>query len=485
MNFDTGIPPLQEDSRTIELARLLDELHDVFTRYVVLPSAEAVDALVLWCAATHAQTVADSAPRLVIKAPEKRCGKSRCLDIVEAVSHKPIVAVNATPAAIFRSIEADEPPTLIFDEADTIFPTRGKVAEQNEELRGLLNAGHQRGRPARRVVGKGTEQTVVEFPTFAMAALAGIGSMPDTIEDRAVVITMRRRAPGETVAKFRYRRDQLPLHAFRERLHECVAGLLDRLADAEPDMPVEDRAADTWEPLVALADVAGGEWPERARHAAKVLTAAHEEADATASPGVRLLADCRAVFAAHSNPGAIKTSVLLDGLKDIEDAPWADWGRNGLTARKLGDLLREYGITSGNVRFEDGSQAKGYLRVKFSDAWSRYCAPVPVPEPSQPSQAHQPSSPPGRIDPPGRNEPSQPQNRPTTPLGRNEPVGRIDPSQKPNRPSLTSTDDDGTDGTQRREKRATVPCAVCGNPMRVLTPDQTTHPTCDPEGTGQ
>ncbi|WP_017599018.1 DUF3631 domain-containing protein [Nocardiopsis lucentensis] len=363
------------------LDALLDEVRAAFTRYVVLPTPEAVDALVLWCAATHAQAVADHAPRLVIKAPEKRCGKSRCLDIVEALSFKPVVAVNATPAAIFRSIEADEPPTLIFDEVDTIFPARStKAAENNEELRGLLNAGHQRGRPARRVVGKGTEQVVAEFATFAMAALAGIGSMPDTIEDRAVVITMRRRAPDERVAKFRYRRDQLPLHGLRERLGDVIKTHLDTLAGAEPNMPVEDRAADTWEPLIALADAAGGTWPDRARRAAEALTSALD-AEGGASIGVRLLTDCRAVFASHGDPGALKTAVLLEGLKAIEEGPWSDWGRNGLTGRKLGDLLVEYGIKPGNVRFEDGSQAKGYLRMKFSDAWLRYCAPGPAPEP--------------------------------------------------------------------------------------------------------
>ncbi|GAA1449665.1 DUF3631 domain-containing protein [Nocardiopsis tropica] len=436
------------------LSGLLDEVHEAFTRYVVLPTAEAVDALALWCAATHAQAAADHAPRLVIKAPEKRCGKSRCLDIVEALSFKPIVAVNATPAAIFRSIEAEEPPTLIFDEADTIFPAKGgKVAEQNEELRGLLNAGHQRGRPARRVVGKGTEQTVAEFPTFAMAALAGIGSMPDTIEDRAVVITMRRRAPGEHVAKFRYRRDQLPLHALRERLGDVIATHLDALGDAEPDMPVEDRAADTWEPLIALADAAGGAWPGRARQAAKTLTSA-QDADGTTSVGVRLLTDCRAVFADMGHPTAVKSAALVEGLKRISEAPWAEWGRDGLTARKLADLLAEYDIRSSNIDFAPGrtDRAKGYLRLKFSDAWARYCAPeqadtAPAGEsdPYQPYQGHQPSS--DQV--------------------RQNGLARNDPYQENSRTTLTSANDVGTAGTAQGEEPTTNTCRTPGCDTRV------------------
>ncbi|MFC7326284.1 DUF3631 domain-containing protein [Marinactinospora rubrisoli] len=352
------------------LGGLLAELHAAFVRYVILPTNEDVDALTLWCAATHAQSVADHAPRLVIKAPEKRCGKSRCLDVVEAVSYRPIVAVNTTPAAIFRSIDPEQPPTLIFDEADTLFGSK-HVAEQNEDLRGLLNAGHQRGRPVRRVVGQSANLEVAEFPTFAMAALAGIGSMPDTIEDRAVVITMRRRAPGETVAKYRYRRDQVPLYELRDRLTACVISHLGQLTDAEPNMPVEDRAADTWEPLIALADVAGGQWPDRARAAALALTRRQDAEGDEGSPRVRALADCRAVFAAHSDPHALKTAVLLKELCGLDDAPWAEWGKNGLTSRMLAQLLREYGITSTTIRFPEGP-AKGYRRADFADAWTRY-----------------------------------------------------------------------------------------------------------------
>ena len=149
--------------------------------------------MALWIAATHAQAAWQHAPRLVIRAPVKRCGKSRLLDIVEGTCHNPLITVNASPAAVYRAIGTDTPPTLLVDEADTIFG--GKNADANEDLRGLLNAGHQRNRPAIRW-DAGT-RSLETIPTFAMAALAGIGAMPDTIEDRAVVIKMRRRAPGE------------------------------------------------------------------------------------------------------------------------------------------------------------------------------------------------------------------------------------------------------------------------------------------------
>ncbi len=168
------------DRGPVNGAALLDNLRDALTRYVVLPSEHAADAVTLWIAATHAQPAWPHAPRLVIKGPEKRCGKSRLLDVVEGTCHDPFITVNSSPAAVYRSITAD-PPVLLVDEADTIF---GPNAEGNEDLRGLLNAGHQRNRPAKRY--DATRNRVESIPTFAMAALAGIGAMPGTIEDRAV-----------------------------------------------------------------------------------------------------------------------------------------------------------------------------------------------------------------------------------------------------------------------------------------------------------
>jgi hypothetical protein len=344
-------------------AELLDALHAALTRYVVLPSPEAADAVVLWIAASHAQPAWAHAPRLVIRGPEKRCGKSRLLDVVEATCHNPFITVNSSPAAVYRSI-SDDPPTMLVDEADTIF---GPKADGNEDLRGLLNAGHQRNRPAKRY--DAATNTVESIPTFAMAALAGIGAMPDTIEDRAVVIRMRRRAPGETAAPYRHRRDRPGLRRLAELLAHWLRADLAVLENAEPHMPVEDRAADTWEPLIAVAEHAGSHWPARARTAVLTLTAeANDDSDST--PGVRLLTDCRALFSDHV---AMPTAQLLARLNADPEAPWRSYGHNGLTAHKLGAMLREYNIASCNIRFPDGSQAKGYQRDSFTDAWSRYC----------------------------------------------------------------------------------------------------------------
>ena len=177
------------------------------------------------------------------------------------------------------------------DEADTIFGP--KAGDANEDLRGLLNAGHQRGRPALRY--DAGLRRVELIATFAMAALAGIGNMPDTIEDRAVIINMRRRAPDEIVKPYRARRDGPALAQLKAQLHTWVRAHLDELEAAAPELPVEDRAADTWEPLVAIADAAGGHWPADARAAVLALTADDVDVD-TVSLRVRLLIDIRTAF---------------------------------------------------------------------------------------------------------------------------------------------------------------------------------------------
>jgi hypothetical protein len=342
---------------------MLDAIRTAITRYVVMPNQATTDAVTLWIAATHAQPAWAHAPRLVIRGPERRCGKSRLLDVVEALSHDPLLTVNASAAAVYRSVNID-PPVILVDEADTIF---GPKAEGNEDLRGLLNAGHQRNRPAIRY--DAATNSVQHLETFAMAALAGIGQMPDTIEDRAIIVRMRRRAPGEKVDTFRYKRDRQPLRAFATKLTNWLRVDLKALERIEPDMPIEDRAADTWEPLVIIADHAGGDWPDRARNAAKGLTE-QAASDSQVSDRVRLLADCRKAFGADT---ALSTATLLDRLKSEPEAPWAEYGPAGLTAMRLGNILREYEIRSGNIRFSDGIQAKGYQRVDFTDAWNRYC----------------------------------------------------------------------------------------------------------------
>lgn len=358
-------------------AALLAELRDHIRRYAVLPSEEALDAVALWVAATHLQAVWHHAPRLAIVAPARRCGKSRLLDILVETVHDPLITVNTSAAAIYRSL-SDRPRTLLVDEVDTIFGNP-RTAEMNEGLRGLLNAGHQRNRPVTRSVGN--DHHAREFDTFAMAALAGIGDLPDTIMDRSIVIRMRRRADGEVVAPLRDRRDGVLLRATRAKLTLWASLVREKAEALHPDMPVEDRAADTWEPLVAVADLAGGSWPDRARLACVRMVAAEEEIEEDSCGGARILADIRRIYFTHGDTDTLPTTAILAALNDDPEAPWAEHGRGGLTARGLAGLLKDYRISSANIRLPDGTQRKGYTFNKFADSWRRYCPRIhPLPE---------------------------------------------------------------------------------------------------------
>jgi len=362
-------------------APLLAELHAALCRYVVFPSAEAADAVCLWVVATHAQPAWEHAPRLAVVSPLKRCGKSRLVDIVAETCHEPLITVNATIAAIVRAI-GEDPPTLLVDEADALWGSR-KQADNNEDLRGLLNAGHQRNRPMLRW--DITTRTLDRLDTFAMAMLASIGDLPDTIMDRAVVVRMRRRGPGEQVAPYRTRRDTPALHALRERLTGWARGHLAELEQAVPTMPLEDRAADTWEPLIAVADLAGGEWPKRARAAAGALAADAAEQDTDSSLGLRLLVDLRAIFA---DDDRLDSKTALDRLCRLEESPWDDLRGKRLDARRLSKLLRPYGIKPKVIRFGEATP-RGYERADFADAWRRYL-------PQQPQHEQQDGEPAGQ-----------------------------------------------------------------------------------------
>lgn len=342
-------------------AALLDELHRVLLRYVVFPTVEAGYAVTLWIAATHGQPAWEHAPRLVLGSPEKRCGKSRALDLVAGTAHRVMVTVNISPAALVRCMSEEDPPTLCIDEADTIFGPRS--ADNHEDLRGLINSGHQRGRPYIRW--DPTARAAEICPTFSMAVLAGIGDLPDTIMDRAVVVRMRRRGPGENVLPYRTRRDGPALADLRDQLHAWVRDHLAELTEAEPDMPVEDRAADTWEPLVCIADLAGGHWPSRARRTVLNMVAAENAAEVEASLGVRLLTDIRDIFNDWT-VSFMASQELNTALVKLEDAPWRDMP---LTTRRLSDLLRPYGIRPAR---NTANTVRGYRHEDLTESFVRY-----------------------------------------------------------------------------------------------------------------
>lgn len=352
-------------------AALLDDVAAYIARHVAFPTPHALTAVTLWVAHTHCLDYFESSPRLAFLSPEPASGKTRALEIIEALVPHPMNAINATPAALFRSVsDLEHRPTILFDEVDSVF---GPKAKEHEELRGLLNAGHRRSGKAYRCVGEGTRQRVVPFPAFAALAMAGLGDLPDTLMSRSVIVRMRRRGPTERITPFRQRIHEPEGHALRDRISYWTGVAKGSLDGVWPQLPVGlvDRPADVWEPLIALADAAGGTWPDAARSAALDMSSF---VSTDVSLGVRLLADLLTVF---GDAEVLRTEKILEALHEIEDAPWSDLYGKPLDARGLARRLRPYGVSSTLARVEGEPPRRGYRREDLWDPWTRYVSDFP------------------------------------------------------------------------------------------------------------
>jgi len=322
-------PRVSEKSASIDGARLLDAIRAFLARFVAYPSEDALIAHALWVAHTHLMDVWESTPRLAFLSPEPASGKTRALEITETLVPRPIEAVNATPAYLFRKVsDSAGAPTILFDEIDTLF---GPRAKENEEIRGMLNAGHRRGAKAGRCVVRGTVIGIEELPAYCAVALAGLGDLPDTILTRSVIVRMRGRAPTETVEPYRRRKHAPEGNALRDQLAAWAVAIASTL-DKTPEMPagVTDRDADVWEALLSIADAARGRWPERARVAAVTLVTLAKAV--TPSQGVRLLADLHSVF---GDADVMATDALLKALIGMDESPWDDLRGKPLDGRRL------------------------------------------------------------------------------------------------------------------------------------------------------
>jgi hypothetical protein len=366
-------------------AELLDQVAAFVSRFSVFPDEHCGPTLALWYAHTHAAPHFYTTPRLILDSAEPGSGKTRVLEVAQYLVRKPEMTISITTAAIFRML-TDGPVTLLFDEIDTIFSA--KAGGNNEDLRGLLNSGYKRSATVSRCVGDASRMKVERFPVFAPVALAGIaGAMPATITTRAIRIHMRRRAPHERAEPFRERKVEAEAEPLREQLAEWLDRVgADELAGAEPVMPdgITDRAAEVWEPLVAIADLAGGHWPATARAAASHFVG---QAVATGvSVGTRLLADLRALFDRHGTD-RMATTDIIGRLLDDEEASWADLDGRPLDARRLAKEMSRYQVRPGTVRV-GGQITKGYRAGGahgLADAWSRYLPPpVTDDQPAEP-----------------------------------------------------------------------------------------------------
>jgi putative DNA primase/helicase len=337
-------------------AELLDEITRTILRYLALPESTA-QTVAVWAVHTHCYDAFTISPRLAITSPEKGCGKTTLLDILSCMVARPLPVCNAKVAAIFRVVEMTKP-TLLMDEADTYF-------HDNDELRGILNAGHRKGGYVLRCEGDDLEPRM--FSTWAPAAIAAIGKLPDTLNDRAVPCRMHRRKPSEKVKSFRIdRTDDLAVLA--RKAARWAADSEEFLRKADPDVgALSNRVADNWRPLLAIADAAGSQWPARIQ-AASVKAASRDDP----SIRVQLLKDIKAFFNERGDPHAVFGRELLDHLISMDDRRWGEWSRGKPMSRtQLSTLLAPFEVYSSDVRVGNAT-AKGYYRTHFDDAFAAY-----------------------------------------------------------------------------------------------------------------
>lgn len=349
----------------VDGALLLHEIVDAIRGFIVCNKDTSI-ATALWCAFTWLVDYVQVAPLAIITAPEKRCGKSQLLNLIGKLACRPLVASNISPAATFRVIEAHHP-TLLIDEADTFL-------RDNEELRGVINSGHTR-QSAYVIRNVGDNHEPKQFSTWGAKAISGIGTLSDTIMDRAIILTLRRKLSGENIQRLRHA-DAGLFEALASKLARFAIDNGAAIALARPALPdaLNDRAQDNWEPLLAIADCAGGEWPSIARSAALSLSGSEHD---SVSLSTELLADIREVFDAKGID-RISSPDLLNALCDDDEKSWATYNRGQpIKIRQLTKRLGEYGIRSKTVRISRHEAPRGFERAQFEDAFTRYLSSPP------------------------------------------------------------------------------------------------------------
>jgi hypothetical protein len=358
-----------------EGAAILSDVSEFIRRFVSLSEIQAYTCA-LWVVHTHAIEAAEFTPYLDINSAVLQSGKTRLLEVFRLVARNSWFTGRVSGAALVRKIDSEHP-TLLLDESDTAFSSGD---DYSEKLRGILNTGFERDGTYSVCVQKGNDWESRDFSTFSPKAIAGIGKLPPTIRDRAIPISLKRALRSEQRQRFRKRKVQPEVEQLRKRIELWASGNLDALREAEPQLPDEltDRQQDVGEPLLAIADQAGSEWPERARQALIALLASQVARDD--SQGVRLLADIRSCFESHGEKHddrtRIRSSRLLESLTSNEEWQWAEFHKGfPLKAAALARLLSPFDIRPRDLRFEGGI-FKGYEESDFEDAWSRYLPPA-------------------------------------------------------------------------------------------------------------
>jgi putative DNA primase/helicase len=346
----TSLNESHDTPDALDGVELLDELRRTYARFVVLPEGGEV-AVVLWTVFAHAHDEFQVSPLLTMTSPVKQCGKTQVLRVLRCLVPNPIPASNATPAALFHAVEAMAP-TFLLDEADT-------WVTLDEQTRGFLNSGHTPDEPFLRCSGA--------FSTWCPKALAliyrGPDDLPPTVRGRSILIAMHR-CPRGAVESIRKDRLPLELAPLRVQVASWVDAHRDELRDADPAVPdgLDARQADNWRPLLAIADLAGGDWPRLARLAAVALSPQEEDEE----EGINALEDLMEVFALYRLPSALVVGWMNTNKPDR-------WGGT-MTNIRLARLLKPFGIKTKSIWWVDARarSVRGYILSDCRNAFKAY-----------------------------------------------------------------------------------------------------------------
>ena len=350
-----------------DIREVMIEVRQIMQKYMSLPSGSA-NVVALWIAGTYVYDAFAIFPKLVVVSPEKRCGKTTLLEIIDALSCKSVTASNITPAAIFRTIELCNP-TLIIDEADTF------IAGRNDDLIGIINSGHRKNSAyIIRTVGEDHEPK--KFSTWSPMVIATIKQLPGTLMDRSIVITLKRKMRAEQVAR-------LPVdlkeqcETLRQKLTRWGDDNLNFLKghNVEPPEIENDRAMDNWLPLFTIANAVGEDWREGVSASFYVLNKTVDDE----TPAIMMLSDIKSILEATGYE-KIGSGYLVDELIKLEERPWGEWRRGQpMTQNTLSKMLGTFGIRSKDIRPDHGgSVCRGFDNSQFQDTFDRYLENNPV-----------------------------------------------------------------------------------------------------------
>lgn len=362
---DAPFTDIEPYSEPIEPAQLLDNITATILRFIVLDKYQAQIAA-LWVSACWFVDVIHAAPIALINAPEKACGKTQLLTVLGKLSPRSVQASGISPSVLFRMIEAYQP-ALFIDEIET-------VLKDNDDLRGLINAGHTRDSAyVWRSVAKGDDFEAKRFTVWGMKAIAGINAikLAETVTSRSIIFELRRKKSDEKVQRLRQAEPDL-FRKLAAKLARFSYDYMTKVNDAQPSLPeaLSDRDQDNFEPLLSIAEVAGGHWPNTALKATLKLSNTTLSTQSTAN---ELLADIQKVFK-EKEIGKISTADLITALCENEENAWAAYNRGQpLTPRQLARLLKSYNIASKDIRLDDGRTGiKGFDIGQFTETFLRY-----------------------------------------------------------------------------------------------------------------